>query len=781
MKKILLIEDRAVRQKLFTNETAINLDAYTDILDNFIGNDYEELFLQLLADSFSFEKYDMVISHKSAFAKNNATILSTLKRHCQEQQIPLVLFSGGISNNYYDHSDGELLELNSKVFYSQNLKLFLEAYKHQNHNLLMLCYGEKWEANVVANILENLNLFLCEDQEDYVDYNEFVNTTDQKKLEKIEHTFLTLQPEKGAVSLEEIKLFKNSLDRYFENIDKKDITETQHHCKNLLIHNNNVFDLGYFSQRVRFLPPHDDIERYISEEIIPELEKKDFDVLYIKDKLTANYLELAGLQLAYHVRLSESLGEKRFVPIVIISDLSTETLMKLDPIAKLVFTKNVYVLQNNKVSIDGFSQFAFSNLTSSEYQQNFLDLIHIEQPKDYLSHHDISNEWSIYRWAEALHVNSDVIQTNRSRIMHLLYFKYLQALHMSNDYKDIDIAQIQGKGKILYIDDESEKGWNDIFFQLFSKTDRIDFVSLNYPFQDANKFNLITTVKEKIITENPDIVVLDLRLIKTDHEQTDIEALTGIKLLDVIHSINAGIQVIMLTATNKSSILEKLYEHKILGYVKKEHPADLSTNTIENINKFVSLIERGLQRKYLKQIYSIHTDIKKLLDQDIFAKYNIPVEQYEPYWIKLQNEAQSIFDILDGNSENKFLYAMVSIASSLETILTIFVDEKKRQYWDGEACEAESVNKKLKDLFHNKFGYPREDKFGHQNKDIDLGKMISKRNDYLHTRAIVSVSSDEISSWYKKLFKMMQLIQSPPAIKQYNRNNLLGNLQDKFK
>jgi hypothetical protein len=54
--------------------------------------------------------------------------------------------------------------------------------------------------------------------------------------------------------------------------------------------------------------------------MIIDLKEKDFEVLFIKDNLSSNYLELLGLRVAYHIRLSSELGNKRFVPIIIISD-----------------------------------------------------------------------------------------------------------------------------------------------------------------------------------------------------------------------------------------------------------------------------------------------------------------------------------------------------------------------------------------------------------------------------------------------------------------------------
>ncbi len=176
MKKILLIEDRHTRQKRFSLETGIDLEKYSDILDNCIEDQCNAFLNEMLSNTYDFTPYDIVIFHKSAFEKDNdnAKILKQIKDHCKSSAKPLILFSGGIVGNYYNSEVYEVLELNSKTFYSQNLTLFLEAVKKSEENLLMLSYGKQWKANLILNVLESLNLYI--DTEDiqlfkYIDMN----------------------------------------------------------------------------------------------------------------------------------------------------------------------------------------------------------------------------------------------------------------------------------------------------------------------------------------------------------------------------------------------------------------------------------------------------------------------------------------------------------------------------------------------------------------------------------------------------------------------------------
>ena len=771
--KIALIEDRVKRQKDFLEKNNINFNSYLDLLDNFIEEKANNLLENIVNDSFDLLKYEIIICHKSVeYDDKNSVIISNLKKYCKSHNKILVLFSGGISVNYYDNSEFEYLELNSKTFYSKNLELFLEAVNSKNKNILMLCYGENWKLNIISNILEKINLFISKQTENDIELMNFCSEVDIKKLSNLDFFFYEMNVENGWVYLSEIEKFKDSLKKYIT--DNKMLNSNNLENNLVLIHNNNLVDITLFSNRIRFTT-NEDIDKYISDYIIKELQTKEFDKIFIKDNLSSNYIELYGLRVAYHIRLSKELEEdKRFVPIVIVSEFDILTLNKFNKESNILFTDGIYLCQNTKEDIIKYQSLDLKGLSSFKYD-GFLEQIHIEKPKDISSNHDISNEWSIYKWAELLKCESEAITKNRNKIENMLYFKYLKALYIKENSGNFEINKPTKKGKILLIDDEWNRGWKDIINTAISK-EGIVFDTFEYDFKDKSNFNLYMRIQEKIKEFNPDVVILDLRLSQNDHENDDIDNYTGIKILQKIHEINAGIQVIMLTATSKSTILEKLYEKKILGYIKKEHPDDKSIDTVENINKFISLIDKSLKRKYLKEVYNIQKSIKDILSNDIFAHYNLDLNFYEPFWIKLEKESTNIFDILDNERENSFIYAMVSISSSLETILSIFVKENKNsddQFWDNEYfySEYKSMRSKLNILFNYKLGY--------ENEDIDMEKLIRKRNDYMHSRKLITVNSQEIVSWVTKLSKMIEIIENPPSIRKYEEDCLI-NLKDKF-
>ena len=556
--------------------------------------------------------------------------------------------------------------------------------------------------------------------------------------------------------------------------------------KTLAVHSDNIiFDL--FDDDVFFdiEEAEESVDGYISKEIISEIKNKDFNKIFIKDNLSNNYLELLGIRVAYHIRLSQELGEKRFLPIIILSDVDEVILNKLEPLSRILFTKNVFLIPNTKKAIEDFQTKDIPPLNDKDYHDKFLNKIEILPPQDYLTHHSIANEWSIYKWSKILNIkDSEAVNKTVGKIKNLLYFKYLKELNKIEE-KQSKIKKIPKRpkeiGKVLLIDDEWDRGWKDIIKKALDSSD-IEFDCFEYDYKDKSNFNLIVQIKYKELKEKikkADVVILDLRLIQQDHENDDMENYSGIKILKKIHEINAGIQVIMLTATSKSIILEKLYEYKILGYIKKEHPDDKSISTIENINKFVKLVDKGLEGKYLKEIWNISIEIGNILDNDPFKQYIEDYNKYRTNLGKLKKEKDYIFDILDTNQKNKINYALISLATSIDAINDIFIEEKyveetrsKNYYYldDNISTSLKNIPHKIAYIIKES-GYIMHDcnitcyeqPFEQQQKCLrkcELEKLNKKRNQYIHSNPnYVMPTKDQILKWYKLLRDILKMIR----------------------
>jgi hypothetical protein len=81
--------------------------------------------------------------------------------------------------------------------------------------------------------------------------------------------------------------------------------------KSILIHNQNTphsiqakFDQENMIEFDYSNSEYKSIDEYISKRCIEILKSKKIDLIYIKDNLSSNYLELYGLRVAYHIRLT---------------------------------------------------------------------------------------------------------------------------------------------------------------------------------------------------------------------------------------------------------------------------------------------------------------------------------------------------------------------------------------------------------------------------------------------------------------------------------------------
>lgn len=219
MKKILLIEDRVARQKKFLLTSNFSLEDYADIIDNCIGEKYEEIYLELKNNKYSnFSHYSLVIVHKGAFNGENSEIHNFIEEQCHQNNIPLVLFSGG-SNNYYLKKEHEFMEINSKDFYSENLQFFLENFRKTTKiELLMLSYGRDWKINILLNCLEKINLFIENKKSDDILYDSFINTTNFNLVIEMKIKYYQAHIEDGWVYLSEIKKISKSIREYIRQV-----------------------------------------------------------------------------------------------------------------------------------------------------------------------------------------------------------------------------------------------------------------------------------------------------------------------------------------------------------------------------------------------------------------------------------------------------------------------------------------------------------------------------------------------------------------------------------
>lgn len=212
MKKIMLIDDRTERQTKFYEETCINFDKDSDVLDNFTADSYEKLLEEFRNNDFRrLDEYEVIITHRSAFGDLNGQVISTFKELCKQKNKPksLVFFSGGISSVSIKNSPFEHLLLNSKKFYSNNLKLFLELSKNNKPNLLVLAFGENWKINLLLNSLEKINVYIGKNNfAENITYEEF---EDEVHMDLIRDFLIFEQPANDFLKIQDFKKLTKDL------------------------------------------------------------------------------------------------------------------------------------------------------------------------------------------------------------------------------------------------------------------------------------------------------------------------------------------------------------------------------------------------------------------------------------------------------------------------------------------------------------------------------------------------------------------------------------------
>ena len=441
----------------------------------------------------------------------------------------------------------------------------------------------------------------------------------------------------------------------------------------IIIHNDNV-KTSFFNDEIK-AEIEENIDKSLSE-IVKEIEKiENLESIFIKDNLSKNHLEFLGIRLAFHIRFSEKL---RNLPIVIISELSSFTLNKLNDSAHILFTDNIFLIKSEE--IENFK------LQKIDFDFNrFLEKIEIKPPKDYLSHHSITNEWAVDVWSKLLKIESDLIIKNREKLEYMLYYKYLKAKF---ERKSLTLPQNDKTkeiyGKVLLIDDKKE--WEEIikvYLEKFFSKVRFDF--LGGFKKDISIEEIKSLVKKKIKEFNPDTIILDLRLL--NKESKKVKEISGYQIMRFIKKINPAIQIILFTASKDSLILNEFFS-EIIGYIQKDSPFEKYSvkNSFENFNK---IMIKALKRRYLKEVWKITQKIKYLRFDNIFFERNI------------ESNADLVFEILNSNMKDSFVYAIYQMIKILEEITyqLIYFDKDENCYKfkvDNEKLDIEKNSLRLK-------------------------------------------------------------------------------------
>ena len=378
------------------------------------------------------------------------------------------------------------------------------------------------------------------------------------------------------------------------------------------------------------------------------------------------------LDLAMHVRLSLSeLGINSLCPIILLTNLGVKSLLSVNSNSQIVLTDSVYIasfsdLQDRLNSV--------IRMKIEDYDRRFLSKITINPPSsDEHDSHALANEWgasALFRSVTGSYRIAPECDALRAASKKL-YFKYViakssddiqsLALHgkqvVLKDYIQDNLTVNAHSRRVLLIDDKAEYGWSYIL-SLILRGAQID--TINERVRCFEEFS--ATAKEKILNEEYDLYLLDLRLSGADEDDVkDPSSFSGMKVLKEIKKVNWGRQVIMFTASNKAWNLKALMHPSAgaNGYYIKESPLSGFSETVtrKNLSAFCQDIENCFQRSYLKKFFQIKKRLSPLLKrkdksiQECYTQLNIA------------------FDSADrAATKEQFKYAFISIFQIFELL-----------------------------------------------------------------------------------------------------------------
>ena len=340
------------------------------------------------------------------------------------------------------------------------------------------------------------------------------------------------------------------------------------------------------------------------------------------DSLNADNPELA-LDIALDVRLMlHSLRHTSLCDIILVSDLGMNALKGYGPKSMLLMTQNVSLTGSEEAvtAIDNASP-----MSPSEYVEGFVALIKVEPQSKLEGRHSIANQWGADVLArvvagEGISEMSD-IQSSSST-----YFNYCKIVALNAD----DVAKIisnngqdnackkiivKEKFKYLLIDDEADKGWEKVLRLMMPEADGDVWCEKASDYKDLDR-----KIRTRISNRDYDIIFLDLRMAGVEEEGViNPDKFSGMKILKEIKRINPGIQVIMLTATNKGWNVKAMLDAGADGYYMKESPEyHFPTEySVQNALSLYDTIKYCFGRKYLKDIYYKIQNIDFNLEQEL--------------------------------------------------------------------------------------------------------------------------------------------------------------------
>ena len=362
-----------------------------------------------------------------------------------------------------------------------------------------------------------------------------------------------------------------------------------------------------------FIESNESIDQVLSKAINGNLIITEFTNIIIPACFGDVLSDFLGLRFASHIRCTPGINQE-----------SNIFLYSFTRIQDYFSNECFNILRTKGVCLINYDVETILNAVNSSkkylLKEDLIDEVaklKIDVPLNYEDNHSIANEWAIYRWANTINTFDNDITKIEYKLENDLYYKYLKTIYPVNKIETIDSVDLQldfeGNPTVLYIDDEAEKGWKEIFSKIIMDVNKIDFIHLDNEFNGKSKSEIVDISINEVIKEEVDLVILDFRLCNEDFDCTVIQDITGYQILKKIKEHNKGVQVIVFSATNKIWNLQALQEAGVDGFIIKESPeySNDSSFTKKSVLDMIQSMDKCLNMIFLKDIYINIEKIKK--------------------------------------------------------------------------------------------------------------------------------------------------------------------------
>ena len=404
---------------------------------------------------------------------------------------------------------------------------------------------------------------------------------------------------------------------------------------------------------------------------LPEVKN---DSIYIIEAApdNSNPLNYDGVGIALKIYFHTISNTINKIRIILFGFEDKQSFFQFCTYSNILKCPGIEYIEIGKDNIEMVLQKPIKELDYENIKKSILN-IGIKPPTSYKSHHYIANEWSILRWAKALQIKSDSLKKIQEEVDSSLYYKYLKSIYPIKKGENIKKGKLKNSGKILFIDDEVEKGWGIIFKEICG----VELTVYGSEFKDWNTEKIISESSNK--AKEFDVVILDLRLHDDDFDENDPKDLTGYKTLKKIKEHNKGIQVIIFSATNKIWNLQALQEAGADGFIIKESP-EISIDsdfTSKSITSIYEIINKCLSMSFLKEVQKKINKIQKNIE-------NRP-DKNEDLFKRMSNGIEIAFSLLSQSRihDKFFNFSYLAFFQLIEDFGNFYFDE-------GDMCYVKS-------------------------------------------------------------------------------------------